>query len=78
MTKRDKLILRMQNAPNSIRFAEVQTLLRQESFVLFNQRGSHCTYHRQDGRLVTIVKPHGRHKTCHPVDIKKLMKALGL
>ena len=44
--------------------------------ILFNQRGSHCTYHRADGRVLTIVRPHGRRTTCHPDDIRKLLEAL--
>jgi predicted RNA binding protein YcfA (HicA-like mRNA interferase family) len=43
---------------------------------LFNQRGSHCTYHRADGRLLTIVRPHGKRKTCHPEDVRKILEAL--
>jgi len=68
----------MRAAPNDLRFAEVDTLLRQEGFVLFNQHGSHCTYHRADGTVITIVRPHGGHKTCHPADIRKLLEVLGL
>ena len=78
MTRRDKLIEKMRNAPQSIRFAEVESLLRHEGFVLFNRRGSHCTYHRPDGRLLTIVRPHGRRKTCHPADVRKILEALNL
>jgi predicted RNA binding protein YcfA (HicA-like mRNA interferase family) len=54
----------------------VQALLRYEGFVLFNQRGSHCTYHRHGGRLLTVVRPHGRHKQCNPDDIRKILEAL--
>jgi predicted RNA binding protein YcfA (HicA-like mRNA interferase family) len=43
---------------------------------LFNRRGSHCTFHRADGRVLTIVRPHGGSKTCHPSDIRKLLEAL--
>ena len=67
----------MRNSPGRIRFGEVDALLRYESFILFNQRGSHCTYHRLEGRVLTIVKPHGGRKTCHPADIRKLLGALG-
>ncbi|NLF68110.1 MAG: type II toxin-antitoxin system HicA family toxin [Candidatus Anammoximicrobium sp.] len=77
MGRREKLVEKMRNLPGSIRFGEVNALLRHEGFVLFNQRGSHCTYHRSDGRLLTIVKPHGGRKTCHPADIRKLLGALG-
>ena len=77
MGRREKLLEKMRNSPGRIRFGEVDALLRYEGFIRFNQRGSHCTYHRLDGRLLTIVKPHGGHKTCHPADIQKLLGALG-
>ena len=76
MVRRDKLLEKMRNSPTGIRFAEVASLLHQEAFVLFNQRGSHCTFHRADGRILTIVRPHGSRKTCHPADIRKLLEAL--
>ena len=64
MSRRDKLIERMRVTPGNIRFSEAAALLRYEGFVLFNQRGSHCTYHHADGRLLTIVKSHRGRKTC--------------
>jgi predicted RNA binding protein YcfA (HicA-like mRNA interferase family) len=78
MARRDKLLAKMRTDPASIRFAQVDAVLRYEGFVLFNQRGSHCTYHRADGRVLTVVRPHGRRKTCHPEDIRKILEALGL
>jgi predicted RNA binding protein YcfA (HicA-like mRNA interferase family) len=69
-------LAKMRNTPHQIRFGELEALLRYEGFVLFNQRGSHCTYHRPDGRVLTMVRPHGRRKTCHPTDIRKLLEAL--
>jgi predicted RNA binding protein YcfA (HicA-like mRNA interferase family) len=78
MTQREKLLEKLRNSPSSIRFSELETLLRSEGFVLFNQRGSHCTYHRKDGRVITVVRPHGQRKTCHPADVKKLLAVLGL
>ena len=78
MSRREKLIDKMRNSPSKIRFGEVDALLRYEGFVLFNQRGSHRTYHHADGRLLTIVRPHGGHKTCHPADIRKLLGELEL
>ena len=77
MARREKLIEKVKNAPGNVRFGEVDALLRYEGFVLFNQRGSHCTYHRVDGRVLTIVKPHGGRKTCQPSDIRKLLRTLG-
>jgi predicted RNA binding protein YcfA (HicA-like mRNA interferase family) len=78
MSRREKLIEKMRNSPGSIRFTEVDALLLYEGFVVFNQRGSHRTYHHEDGRVLTIVIPHGRRKTCHPYDIRKLLDTLGL
>ncbi|MBI3464948.1 MAG: type II toxin-antitoxin system HicA family toxin [Planctomycetes bacterium] len=78
MSRRDKLLEKMRATPGAIRFAQVDALLRYEGFVLFNLRGSHRTYHRADGRVLTIVRPHGRRKTCHPEDIRKLLEVLEL
>ena len=78
MSRRDKLIEKIRSTPGSIRFGQLESLLRYEGFVLFNHRGSHCTYHRQDGRVLTIVRPHGRRKACHPNDIRKILEALDL
>lgn len=78
MSRRDKLLNNMQSTPGAVRFASVDALLRHEGFILFNQRGSHCTYHRADGRVLTIVKPHGQRKTCSPTDVRKILEALGL
>lgn len=78
MSRRTKLIEKMRNSPQNIRFGQVASLLRYEGFVLFNARGSHRTYHHADGRLITIVEPHGKRKTCNPDDIRKLLEILGL
>ncbi len=78
MSRREKLIERMRNSPGSIRYLTVDAFLDGEGFVLFNKRGSHRTYHHEDGRLLTIVVPHGGRNTCHPADIRKLLKVLGL
>jgi predicted RNA binding protein YcfA (HicA-like mRNA interferase family) len=77
MSRREKLLEKMRNNPGSIRFGEVDALLRYEGFVLFNKRGSHRTYHHEDGRVITIVVPHGRRKTCNPDDIRRLLGILG-
>ena len=76
MTRRQKLRDQLKNNPSNIRFGQVETVLKDEGFVLFNQRGSHHTYHRADGRVLTIVKPHGGRNACHPSDIRKLLEAL--
>ena len=76
MSRRDKLLAKMRSSPRNIRFGEVDALLRSEGFVLFNKRGSHRTYHHADGRLITIVVPHGRRKTCSASDVDKVLRLL--
>lgn len=78
MSRRDKLLERMRADPRSIHFGQVAFLLKHEGFILFNRRGSHCTFHRGDGRVLTVVRPHGGKTTCNPDDIRKLLEALGL
>ena len=78
MTKREKLLQKMRSSPGSKRFSEAEALLRAEGFVLFNRGGSHCVYHHPSGILLTIVRPHGGRKTCHPRDIQKLLEVLEL
>ena len=78
MSRRQKLLDRMKSSPCSIRFSEVESLLRYEGFILFNSRGSHSSYHRADGRLLTLVRPHGGRKTCNPDDVRKVLEALAL
>ena len=78
MSRRAKLIDKMRNSPSKIRFGELESLLRYDGFVLFNQRGSHRTYHHADGRLLSIVRPHGGRNNCHPADIRKLLGVLEL
>ena len=77
MSRREKLIAKMRSSSSNIRFSEVDALLHHEGFVLFNQRGSHRTYHRADGRLLTIVVPHAGRNTCHPAAIRRLLEVLG-
>jgi predicted RNA binding protein YcfA (HicA-like mRNA interferase family) len=78
MTRREKLIQKTRNSPGSIRFSEVEAVQRAEGFALFNRRRSHRTYHHPAGKLLTIVRPRGGRKTCHPQNIRKLLEVLGL
>ncbi len=68
----------MRRTPADVPFSQVEALLRYEGFVLLNSRGSHRTYHREDGKVLTIVQPHGQQKTCSPEYIRRLLEVLGL
>jgi predicted RNA binding protein YcfA (HicA-like mRNA interferase family) len=78
VSRRAKLIAKMKATPGKIRFAEAEALLRHFGFAVVNKRGSHQTFSHEDGPLVTLVKPHGGRKTCHPADIARLLEALDL
>lgn len=78
MTQREKLLRRMKQNPGGVRFTELDALLKYEGFVLFNRRGSHCTYHHKDNRVLTVVRPHGGRKTCHPADVCRVLEVLQL
>jgi len=78
MSRRVKLVERMRSTPEATRFSQVQALLEYEGFTVINTRGSHFTYQHSDGRLLVVVRPHGKRKTCHPRDVRKILEALGL
>ena len=77
MSRRDKLIEKMRDHPATIRFAEIESILRHSGFDLVNRRGSHRTYRGSNGRVLVFIRPHGRFKTCHPNEVQKLLEALG-
>jgi predicted RNA binding protein YcfA (HicA-like mRNA interferase family) len=68
----------MRTKPAAVRFGHLQSLLKYEDFQITNKCGIHFTYHHDDGRLLVVVRPHGRHKTCHPKDIRKVLEELDL
>ncbi|MGO8903778.1 MAG: type II toxin-antitoxin system HicA family toxin [Isosphaeraceae bacterium] len=78
MSRRDMLLERMRSAPGATRFNRLQALLGSEGFTVINTRGSHFTYQHSDGRLLVIVRPHGKRKRCHPRDVRKVLEFLGL
>jgi predicted RNA binding protein YcfA (HicA-like mRNA interferase family) len=76
MSRREKLLDKMRNTPHKIRYDEVESLLRHEGFILFNSRGSHRTYHRADGVVLTVVVPHGNRNVCNPADVRRILEAV--
>jgi predicted RNA binding protein YcfA (HicA-like mRNA interferase family) len=78
MARREKLLRKMRLSPQSIRFGEIEALLRYEGFVSINQRGSHHTFQHSDGRVIMVVRPHGGRKTCHPNDVYAVLDVLGV
>ena len=58
-----KFVEKMRRSPRNIRFDELDRFLRNEGFMALPQPASHGTYRREDGVLVTVVRPHGGGKT---------------
>lgn len=66
---------RLKRNPKGVRFADLERIILRAGFVLDRIRGSHHVYVR-GGRVLTVVKPHGRHKTCHPRDVRDIIRFL--
>ncbi len=73
--KQDALWL-LKNNRKTTRFNDLNQILKNHGWQLRNSSGSHYVY-TKPGRLPTmIVKPHGKHKYCHPMDVNKVISAL--
>ena len=75
MTKREKLLARIRNNPKNVRFDELEGLIVSHGFEKAGSRGSHNVYVR-DTIVITLVRPHGSKKFCHPLDVKDVLEAL--
>ena len=56
MASVDKLIKKMKNQPNGIRFEDAQRVLGAKGYLFDRQRGSHCHFVNETGDVITIVK----------------------
>ncbi|MCL2138441.1 MAG: type II toxin-antitoxin system HicA family toxin [Treponema sp.] len=52
----EKLISKMKNQPNGIRFEEAQRVLEARGYRFDRQRGSHCHFINERGDIISIVK----------------------
>lgn len=57
MSKKEKLLQRVQNNPNNVRFGDFCTLLEYFDFVLQRTRGSHHLYQHPDLDEVMNIQP---------------------
>ena len=55
MSKREKLLERLKNNQNDVTFAQIETLLRQENFVLERISGSHHVFKKKSTIFVVPV-----------------------
>ncbi len=75
MVSKSENMERLKRNPKGIRFQDLERIILRAGFVLDRTRGSHCVYVR-GGRVLTVVKPHGKHKTCHPKDVRDVLRFL--
>lgn len=77
MARKEKLLVRIRNNPNQVRFEDIDKIMRQAGFEE-RHSGSHYVYsHPQITGVVTIVRPHGKGGTqfVAPIYLKKALEA---
>lgn len=75
MTRKEKLLARIINNRKTVRFEELEGLILGHGFEKVGGKGSHNVY-AKEGRIITLVKPHGGRKFCHPLDVQGVLEAL--
>jgi predicted RNA binding protein YcfA (HicA-like mRNA interferase family) len=75
MSEKDKDLSRIKGNPEGVRFKELEKVILRAGFRLMNISGSHHVY-KKGSKILTVVKPHGRHKHCHWLDVKDVIKIL--
>lgn len=72
------LVEKMKRSPRNIRFNELDRFLLDQGFTATQTGGSHVVYRRDDGTMLTVVRPHGRQTTVHVAAVKQILDVLGL
>jgi predicted RNA binding protein YcfA (HicA-like mRNA interferase family) len=75
MSEKDKDLSRIKENLRGVRSKELEKVILRAGFRLVNIRGSHHVY-KKGNRILTLVRPHGRHKHCHWLDVKDVIKIL--
>ncbi len=73
--EKDKDFLRIKANPKGVRFKELEKAILKAGFKLVNIKGSHHVYKRGEN-ILTVVKPHGKHKHYHWLDVKDVINIL--
>ena len=50
------IIIKMQSAPNGIKFSEAQKVLEDKGYSLVRQKGSHAQFRNAAGLVITVKK----------------------
>jgi len=74
--EKDKDLSRIKENPKGVRFKELEKFILRAGFRRVNIKGSHHVY-KKGNRILTVVRPHGKkHKYCHWLDVKDVIKIL--
>jgi len=71
----EKDLARMKRHPEGVRFEELERIVLRSGFKRVNIRGSHHVY-KKGNKVLTVVRPHGRQKDCHWLDVKDVIRFL--
>ena len=78
MTKAEKLLAKMKNAPQDVRWQELTRFLKREGFEMISGDGSRYTFFREsDQKLFHVHKPHGKRKVDTGA-VRRMLEILGL
>ena len=76
MVKKNNQLVRLKKNKTNIAFSELSQILRNEGYVEQSIKGSHYIFGEKGNLPIMIVKPHGGKKSCHPMDVNKVIKIL--
>jgi len=66
----------LSTAPGDLmRVCTLEGLVLNHGYEKVGSKGSHNAYIK-GGRIITVVRPHGGKKFCHPLDVKGVLDAL--
>lgn len=69
----EKLVQKMKNRPNGIRFAELEKVLNHYGYILVRSKGSHHHFRNDQGDVFTVSKK----QPIKAVYVKEALKRIG-
>lgn len=75
MKKQDELSQLRKNKMRT-RFSDLARILKLHGWQVQSITGSHHVYSKKGRLPILVVKPHGKQKYCHPMDVNKVITAL--
>jgi predicted RNA binding protein YcfA (HicA-like mRNA interferase family) len=76
MVKKESPLVRLKKHKTNVGFSDLVHVLNQNGYVEQSVKGSHHIFGKQGHLPIMIVKPHGGKKSCHPMDVNKVIKML--